>query len=111
MKHETVISVENKKESAQHMVKIATVVNHFASQCRQNKTSGRGRRSNNIRQLNTNTSDESDSEFEIMTVDTHDVNMIQNKIYAKMLLINESMQVKFQLDSDATANLIPKSAY
>ncbi|VDI84144.1 Hypothetical predicted protein [Mytilus galloprovincialis] len=35
--------------------------------------------------------------------------MVQSKIFAKMLLIDQNKQIKFQLDSGATANLIPKS--
>ena len=82
-------------------------INHFASQCRQNKNKSRGKRSD-VRQFDTNHTDESDSEFEIMTVE-HDVNMIQNKIFARILLIEQMTEVKFQLDSGAAANLIPKS--
>jgi hypothetical protein len=44
-----------------------------------------------------------------MTVETHDVNIIQNKLFAHMLLIDDKREVKFQLDSGATANFIPKS--
>ncbi|CAG2232155.1 unnamed protein product [Mytilus edulis] len=70
----------------------------------------RGKRSD-VRQFNTLSTDESDSEYEIMAVETDDVNvnMIQNKIFARMLLIDENKEVKFQLDSGATANLIPRS--
>ncbi|CAC5379318.1 unnamed protein product [Mytilus coruscus] len=83
--------------------------NHFASQCRQ-KMKPRGKRSD-VRQFNTLSTDESDSEYEIMAVETDDVNvnMIQNKIFARMLLIDENKEVKFQLDSGVTANLIPRS--
>jgi hypothetical protein len=45
----------------------------------------------------------------IMTVETHDVNIIQSKLFAHMLLKDDKKEVKFQLDSGATANLIPKS--
>jgi hypothetical protein len=62
-----------------------------------------------IRQFNTNSSDESDADFEIMTVETHDVNIIQSKLFAHMLLKDDKNEVKFQLDSGDTANLIPKS--
>ncbi|CAC5398223.1 unnamed protein product [Mytilus coruscus] len=70
----------------------------------------RGKRSD-VRQFNTLSTDESDSEYEIMAVETDDVNvnMIQNKIFARMLVIDENKEVKFQLDSGATANLIPRS--
>jgi hypothetical protein len=44
-----------------------------------------------------------------MTVETHDVNIIQNKLFAHMILIDDKKEVKFQLDSGATTNLIPKS--
>jgi hypothetical protein len=44
-----------------------------------------------------------------MTVETHNVNIIQNKLFAHMILIDDKKEVKFQLDSGATANLIPKS--
>jgi hypothetical protein len=44
-----------------------------------------------------------------MTVETHDVNIIQNKLFTHMILIDDKKEVKFQLDSGATANLIPKS--
>jgi hypothetical protein len=84
-------------------------LNHFASQCRQNKNKSKGRHPDHIRQFNTNSSDESDTDFEIMTVETHDVNIIQNKLFAHMLLIDDKREVKFQLDSGATANFIPKS--
>ncbi|CAG2205039.1 unnamed protein product [Mytilus edulis] len=53
--------------------------------------------------------DDSESEFEINTVESSEINMVQSKIFAKMLLIDQNKQIKFQLDSGATANLIPKS--
>jgi hypothetical protein len=84
-------------------------LNHFASQCRQSKNKSKGRLPDHIRQFNTNSSDESDTDFEIMTVETHDVNIIQSKLFAHMLLKDDKKEVKFQLDSGATANLIPKS--
>jgi hypothetical protein len=45
------------------------------------------------RQFNTNSSDESDTDFEIMTVETHDVNIIQNKLFAHMILIDDKKEV------------------
>ena len=85
-------------------------MNHFASQCRQNKNKSKGRHPDHIRQFNTNSSDESDTDFEIMTVETHDVNIIQNKLFAHMILIDDKKEVKFQLDSGATANLVRDSS-
>lgn len=45
------------------------------------------------------------TEFEIMTVETHDVNIMQHKLFAHILLIDDKKEAKFQLDS-GTANLI-----
>ena len=88
-------------------------MNHFASQCRQNKNKSKGRHPDHIRQFNTNSSDESDTDFEIMTVETHDVNIIQNKLFAHtmskctcMILIDDKKEVKFQLDSSMPIHVL-----
>ena len=62
----------------------------------------------NIRQVeidSDNTDSESNSEFKIVML-TNGQN--KSNIFAKMLLVNARKTLKFQLDSGATANLIPK---
>jgi hypothetical protein len=39
-----------------------------------------------------------------------DVNIIQNKLFAHMILMDDKKEVKFQLDSGATANLVRDSS-
>ncbi|CAC5379713.1 unnamed protein product [Mytilus coruscus] len=81
--------------------------NHFKSQCRQGKYM---KRRSEVKHVSVNVyTDDSESEFEINTVESSEINMVQSKIFAKMLLVDQNKQIKFQLDSGATANLIPKS--
>ncbi|KAG1652083.1 Organic cation transporter 1 [Nymphon striatum] len=78
-------------------------LNHFASQCKQKLYKARNQ---NVKQLSTHSEYLSLSEEEVMSVTSIEV---ANKIHAKMRLSEENKIVKFQLDSGATANLIPKS--
>ncbi|XP_052785334.1 uncharacterized protein K02A2.6-like [Mya arenaria] len=79
--------------------------NHFASECQQIEQKPRSHRQRHVRQFDVDDSSESENDFEIMTLS----NGTRSKVFASMLVVNVQKTVKFQLDSGATANLIPKT--
>lgn len=81
-------------------------LNHFASECRQTRGKHRKKRKGGrVHQVETNSLLYSDSDTDVNFIT--DVNAIQDKIFAQMVVVNRNQQVKFQLDSGATINLIP----
>lgn len=52
-------------------------------------------------------SSQSESEEDVLMLNPNE--NVQLKIFANMLLINQNKTVKFQLDSGATANILPRS--
>ena len=72
-------------------------LNHFASECQSKKKSYK-----QIRQVAD--ADDSSDELEILAVN----GPLKTKIYASMLVVESRKTLKFQLDSGASANLIPR---
>ncbi|XP_060594095.1 uncharacterized protein LOC132748481 [Ruditapes philippinarum] len=78
--------------------------NHFASECKSRKHHKVKSERPHVRHLNLSSS--SGSEEDVLMLNQNQ--KVKTKIFANMLLINKNKTVRFQLDSGATANILPR---